>query len=316
MSTTSQSAATDPGRERLELAIDQVNSVVLGKQDSVELAFSCLLAGGHLLIEDIPGVGKTTLAQALAMTLGADYRRIQFTADLLPADILGVSVYRRDEERFEFHSGPIFAQLVLADEVNRATPKTQSALLEAMAESHVTIEGKTRELPEPFFVIATQNPLDTTGTFPLPDSQLDRFLLSLSLGYPDQTAERQLLVEGDKQKTLEQLQPCLDPESVLELQNLAHDIYVSESLLDYVQALLDCSRNYPGLRKGLSPRAGLALVRVARALALIRGRDFCVPEDVKQLFPALALHRLQTVDEETAVPPTIIAAILEQVAIP
>ncbi len=316
MSTTSKSAATNPSRERLDLAISQVNGVLLGKHEVVELAFSCLLAGGHLLIEDIPGVGKTTLAQALAVTLGADYRRIQFTADLLPADILGVSVYRRDQEHFEFHPGPIFAELVLADEVNRATPKTQSALLEAMAESQVTIEGKTRELPEPFFVIATQNPLDTTGTFPLPDSQLDRFLLSLSIGYPDKPAERQLLVEGDKQKTLKDMQPCLDPGSVLALQKLSLDIFVSEALLDYVQALLDCSRNYPGLRKGLSPRAGLALVRSAQALALIRGRDFCIPEDVKQLFPSLALHRLQTSEEEATSPPVIIEEILEQVAIP
>ncbi len=316
MSTNQQSAATNPSRERLNLAIDQVNNVLLGKSGAVELAFSCLIAGGHLLIEDIPGVGKTTLAQALAVTLGADYRRIQFTADLLPADILGVSVYRRDEERFEFHTGPIFAQLVLADEVNRATPKTQSALLEAMAESHVTIEGKTRELPKPFFVIATQNPLDTTGTFPLPDSQLDRFLLSLSLGYPDKAAERQLLRQGDKQATVKDLEPCLDPESVLLLQDLSAQIFISEALLDYVQALLDCSRKYPGLRKGLSPRAGLALIRCAQALAMIRGRDFCVPEDVKQLFPSLALHRLQTSEEEATPISGIIDDILEQVAIP
>jgi len=316
MSTNKQSVATSPTREQLLLAMDQVNGVLLGKQDAVELAFACLLAGGHLLIEDIPGVGKTTLAQALAVTLGADYRRIQFTADLLPADILGVSVYRRDEERFEFHTGPIFAQLVLADEVNRATPKTQSALLETMAESHVTIEGKTRELPKPFFVIATQNPLDTTGTFPLPDSQLDRFLLSLSLGYPDHSAERQLLIQGDKQATVQSLEPCLGPDSVLELQNLSAQIFVSEALLDYVQALLDCSRKFPGLRKGLSPRAGLALIRCAQALAMIRGRDFCVPEDVKQLFPSLALHRLQTSEEEASPAAKIIGDILEQVAIP
>ncbi len=316
MSTTRQSAATDPTRERLELAMKQVNSVLLGKHEVVELAFSCLLAGGHLLIEDIPGVGKTTLAQVLAVTLGADYRRIQFTADMLPADILGVSVYRRDEERFEFHPGPIFAQLVLADEVNRATPKTQSALLEAMAESHVTIEGKTRNLPSPFFVIATQNPLDTTGTFPLPDSQLDRFLLSLSIGYPDKAAERQLLVEGDKQKSVAELQPCLDSESVLYLQKLSEEIFVSAALLDYVQALLEFSRNYPGLRKGLSPRAGLALIRSAQSLAMIRGRDFCVPEDVKHLFPSLALHRLAPSEQEKSPTPKIIDEILEQVAIP
>ncbi len=298
------------------LAINQVNDILLGKEEAVELAFACLLAGGHLLIEDIPGVGKTTLAKALAVTLGADYRRIQFTADLLPADILGVSVYRRDLERFEFHSGPIFAQLVLVDEVNRATPKTQSALLEAMAESQVTIEGKTRELPKPFFVIATQNPVDTTGTFPLPDSQLDRFLLSLSLGYPDRDAERQLLIQGDKQAAVNELQPCLDPDALIVLQKLCTDIFVSGVLLDYVQALLDCSRKFPGLRKGLSPRAGLALIRCAQALAMIRGRDFCVPEDIKQLFPALALHRLQTSEEETSPVREIIDEMLEQVAIP
>lgn len=293
MSANEAAATTLELQPRLGAALDQVNALILGKSEQVELAFACLLARGHLLIEDLPGVGKTTLAQSLAITLGVDYQRIQFTADLLPADILGVSVYRRDQERFEFHPGPIFSQLVLADEVNRATPKTQSALLEAMAEQQVTIEGRSLALPEPFFVIATQNPLDAVGTFPLPDSQLDRFLLCISLGYPSAAAERQLLTEPNRQILLEQQSAAITPEAIAALQQAALKIHISDALLDYVQALIGHTRHHPELLTGLSPRAGLALVRVASALALVRGRDYCLPEDIQAVFPALARHRLQ-----------------------
>jgi len=316
MSTVSSKAVGGQLQDRLNRAIEQVNGVVFGKQEAVELAFSCLVAGGHLLIEDIPGVGKTTLAQALAVSVGADYSRIQFTSDLLPADILGVSVYRRDRENFKFHPGPIFSQLVLADEVNRATPKTQSALLEAMAEGHVTTEGETRPLPKPFFVIATQNPLDTVGTFPLPDSQLDRFLLSLSLGYPAPEAERRVLTEKDRQQYMTELTPQLNPVEMEALQELAQTIHVSEPLLDYVQDLIGATREHPHLKIGLSPRAGLALVRCCRALALIRGRGFVIPEDVKHLFPNLAYHRLLLSESETASIDSVIESILSSLAIP
>ncbi len=316
MSSIPNAASNAENRQRLADAISLVNRVVLGKADAVELAFACLLARGHLLIEDIPGVGKTTLAQALAKSIGADYHRIQFTSDLLPADILGVSVYRRDQERFEFHPGPIFSQLVLADEVNRATPKTQSALLEAMAESQVTIEGKTVALPKPFFVIATQNPLDTIGTFPLPDSQLDRFLLSLQLGYPDPAMERELLLSEDRQTMLDQLQAVLAPADIADLQQQAGGVHISEPLVAYVQALLDASRDHPDCAIGLSPRAGLALVRAAKALAMIDGRDFAIPEDIKRLFVPLARHRLQPRSAATEDAEGIARQLLDQVAIP
>ncbi len=279
-------------RERLAEAIDAVNDILLGKEQQVQLAFSCLLARGHLLIEDLPGVGKTTLSHALATVLGAHYQRIQFTADLMPADILGVSVYRRDREEFEFHPGPIFADLVLADEVNRATPKTQSALLEAMAEGQVTIEGRTHALPDPFFVIATQNPVDLVGTFPLPDSQLDRFLLSISLGFPEPAVERRLLMSESRSSLLRRTEVVLSLEDVKALQRDCDDVHVSEPLLDYVQALLAESRNSRWFEVGLSPRAGLALLRCARAHAFLEGRDFVAPEDVKTVFPGLARHRM------------------------
>lgn len=302
--------------ERLHQAIATVNDILLGKSHQVQLAFSCLLARGHLLIEDLPGVGKTTLAHALATVLGARYQRIQFTSDLMPADILGVSIYRRDEERFEFHPGPIFSELVLADEVNRATPKTQSALLEAMAEGQVTIEGQTHPLAQPFFVIATQNPLDLVGTFPLPDSQLDRFLLSIDLGYPDARVERTLLLAEDRNSLLAHTQAVLKPDEVLALQSDCDAIHVSEALLDYIQALLAETRNRRWFSNGLSPRAGIALLHCARAHAFINGRDFTAPEDLKAVFPALARHRLglprgsdSTVDEQ-------LQALLGQVAVP
>lgn len=290
--TASRQAGTQDLKEQLDGAIDLVNQILMGKQQAVQLAFSCLLARGHLLIEDVPGVGKTTLAHALAVVTGTRYQRIQFTSDLLPADILGVSIYRRDLEHFEFHPGPIFAELILADEVNRATPKTQSALLEAMAEGQVTIEGNTKALPKPFFVVATQNPLDLVGTFPLPDSQLDRFLLSFSLGFPAPQVERELLISKDRNELLAETSASLSPADIVELQDRCESVHVSDALLDYVQALLSETRNSRWFESGLSPRAGLALLRCTRAYAYIDNRTFATPEDVQTVFPALARHRV------------------------
>ena len=276
----------------LSAALRQVNRVVFGKAAQVKLAFACVLAGGHLLIEDLPGVGKTTLAHALAATLGLSFARIQFTADLLPSDILGVGIYERADGSFKFHPGPLFAQLVLADEINRATPKAQSALLEAMAEHQVTVDGATHSLPEPFFVVATQNPLDLAGTFALPDSQLDRFMLRIGLDYPDHEAERALLAAEDRRELIAQLAPCLDGVRVVALREATTRVLASPALIDYVQALLVASRRHADIRIGLSPRAGLALLRAARAYALIDGRDYAVPEDVQAVFAAVAAHRL------------------------
>ena len=303
-------------RERLHDAMRVVNSILLGKSSQVELAFSCLLAQGHLLIEDLPGVGKTTLAHALATVLGAKYQRIQFTSDLLPADILGVSVYRRDQETFEFHPGPIFSELILADEVNRATPKTQSALLEAMAEGQVTIEGQTHILHVPFFVIATQNPLDLAGTFPLPDSQLDRFLLSITLGFPEPEVERELLTAENRATMLKSTRPVLSPGDVLALQGQCQRIHVSEALLDYIQALLSETRNSRWFETGLSPRAGIALLHCGRALAFIMGRDFVTPDDIKRVFPALARHRMTVPHGMEISVEKQISELVSQVAIP
>ncbi len=302
--------------DRLREAVDTVNSIVMGKRQQVKLAFSCLLAGGHLLIEDLPGVGKTTLAHALAAVIGVRYQRIQFTSDLLPADILGVSIYRRDLEKFEFHPGPIFAQLVLADEINRATPKSQSALLEAMAEGQVTIEGQTHALPRPFFVIATQNPLDLGGTFPLPDSQLDRFLLSISLGFPEPEVERELLTARDRLLVLRDTRPIISPHDVLLLSQDCTKVHVSPALLDYVQALLAGTRNNCWFVTGLSPRAGIAMLHCSKAYAFLEGRDFAIPEDVKAIFPSLARHRMSVPHGmETSVNEQI-SDLLNQVAIP
>ena len=267
--TATTSAAA---RARIHAVIAAAERVVFGKTTAIRLALACLLARGHLLIEDLPGVGKTTLAHLLARLLGLDFQRIQFTSDLLPADILGVYVYQRDTATFKFHHGPIFTHIVLADEINRATPRAQSALLEAMEERQVTIENETHILPQPFFVIATQNPTDQVGTFPLPESQLDRFLMCLSLGYPDRRAERALLTAPDRRAALAQLQPVLDHAALANLQAQADGVHVSDALLDYVQDLLDYSRRAPAFTCGLSPRAGLALVRAARAWALIDGR--------------------------------------------
>ena len=301
---------------RLLEARAAVNAILLGKDKQVGLAFCCLLARGHLLIEDVPGVGKTTLAHALARVIGSDYQRIQFTSDLLPADILGVSIYKRDRDEFEFHPGPIFSQVILADEVNRATPKTQSALLEGMAEGQVTIENKTHILPSPFFVMATQNPLDLVGTYPLPDSQLDRFLLSFSLGYPDPVAERELLITEDRARVLDRTTAMLSPEDVKALQDDCESIHVSENLLDYIQALLQETRDERWFETGLSPRAGLALLRASRALAFLENRDFVTPEDVKTIFPGLARHRLSPTSGFSQSPDEQIGELLGQVPIP
>ena len=289
-------AAGDVMRARLAGVINTAEQVVFGKSAEIRLALACLLARGHLLIEDLPGVGKTTLAHLLARLMGVEFKRIQFTSDLLPADVLGVYVYERDTARFTFHPGPIFTPMVLADEINRATPRAQSALLEAMEERQVTIENQTHALPRPFLVIATQNPNDQIGTFPLPESQLDRFLMCISLGYPDRRAERALLSASDRRVALSELAPVLNQADLLALQDKVDGVHISEALLDYVQDLLDYSRRAPQLRCGLSPRAGLALLRAARAWALIDGRNHVGPDDIQAVLPSVAVHRLRASD--------------------
>ncbi|PKM42799.1 MAG: AAA family ATPase [Gammaproteobacteria bacterium HGW-Gammaproteobacteria-1] len=300
----------------LNQVVAQAGQVIVGKEHPIRLALACLLARGHLLIEDLPGVGKTTLAHVLATTLGLRFNRIQFTSDLLPADILGVAVYERESGEFRFHPGPIFAQLILADEVNRATPKTQSALLEAMEEHQVTSEGETRPLPEPFFVIATQNPANQIGTFPLPESQLDRFLMRIELGYPDARAERSLLAGRDRRELLTELRPVMSPEQLVQAQTQARNVTVSPALLDYVQALLEYSRRSPHFLTGLSPRAGLALLAGARAWALLSGRDYALPEDVQAVLPQVVGHRLQQVQADGARGSVALAAWFDEVAVP
>lgn len=296
-------------------AVQQVNSVLLGKTAAVRMAFACFLAGGHLLIEDLPGVGKTTLAHALAATLDLSFQRIQFTSDLLPSDIIGVSVYERDQSAFKFHPGPLFAQLILADEINRATPKTQSALLEAMAEGQVTVDGITHELAEPFFVVATQNPLDLAGTFALPDSQLDRFMLRISLDYPDAQAERALLMAADRRSMIAHLRPQLDVAQIARLCASAAQVLASPALIDYIQALLAASRSHAEIRVGLSPRAGLALLRAARAYALLEGRVYVLPEDVQAVFVATAAHRLTPASASQASRNDLAGQLLDAVAV-
>ena len=263
---------------RLNRLLEAANQIILGKDHEIRLALACVIARGHLLIEDVPGVGKTTLAHTLAQLMGLQFQRIQFTSDLLPADIIGVSIFDRDTSAFRFHPGPVFAQLVLADEINRASPKTQSALLEAMGERQVTADGNTFDLPEPFFVIATQNPAHQVGTFPLPESQLDRFLLRIRLGYPDPLAERALLMGEDRRSLLERHTPALEADDLIALQHAARSVHVAERLIDYVQALLSATRHDAELSAGLSPRAGLGLLSVARAWALMQGRDHVLPE--------------------------------------
>ena len=307
MTVRSASQAT-PTSARLAQVLAQLGRIVVGKDDPLRLALACLLARGHLLIEDIPGVGKSTLAQALAQTLGLKYSRIQFTSDLLPADVLGVSIYDERSQAFRFHQGPIFSSVVLADEINRAPPKTQSALLEAMEERQVSMDGQTRKLPDPFFVIATQNPIEQIGAYPLPESQLDRFLMAIELGYPDPAAERELLAGGDRRGRIGESTPLADPATLADWQREASGIHVAPALLDYVQALLAASRGQlgtgagngaggagngdAGARRGLSPRAGLMLLSAARAHAMIAARPMVLPEDVQAVFASVAGHRL------------------------
>jgi len=280
-------------KARTDRVIEALNGILLGKDHQVRLALCGLLAKGHLLIEDIPGMGKTTLSHALAKVMGLTYKRIQFTNDLLPADVLGFSMYDKAAGSLIFHPGPIFSQVVLADEINRASPRTQSALLEAMEERQVSIEGETRPLPKPFFVIATQNPIEQGGTYPLPESQLDRFLMRIRLGYPDPRAERELLEGEDRRALTDRLATFLSDEDLQELQQAVEEITTSPALLDYVQRLLEQSRRMPGLVYGLSPRAGLGLVRAAKAWALMNGRSHVLPDDIQAVFPAVAEHRLE-----------------------
>jgi MoxR-like ATPase len=305
---------TDALHTALKSAQQQVNSLVLGKSQEVRLAFVALLSGGHLLIEDLPGLGKTTLAHALAATLGLGFQRVQFTSDLLPADVLGVSVYDAQSRQFQFHPGPVFTHVLLADEINRAPPRTQSALLEAMAEHQVTLDGMTRPLPDPFYVIATQNPVGLSGTYPLPDSQLDRFLLRLTLGYPNAESERALLAGDDRRELIARTEPLLSSDDVLALRTAVNQVHASAALVDYVQALMARSRQHPGVRVGLSPRAGIALLRAARAYALLLGRRHVLPEDVQALFSAVAAHRL-VAEAEASSTAALAKSILHAVAV-
>ena len=283
--------------QKIKAVLKQLNTVMVGKPSQVQDGVVCLLAGGHLLIEDVPGVGKTTLAHALARTFGLQFARVQFTADLMPSDLSGVSVYDRGREAFVFHPGPVFAQLLLADEINRASPKTQSALLEAMEEKQVTVEGETRPLPWPFFVIATQNPHDQLGTYALPESQLDRFLMRISLGYPERAAERELLAGNGRRDMLDRLPAVLSAEDLAALQEAVGRVHVAEPLLDYVQDLMAATRSGRWFLQGLSPRAGIALMRAARAQALISGRDYVAPDDVQAILPQCVAHRMIPVSD-------------------
>jgi MoxR-like ATPase len=284
MTTTLQS--------RLARLKAQISTIIVGKAAQVDDAIACLLAGGHLLIEDVPGVGKTTLAHVLAVSLGLKFARVQFTADLMPSDLVGVSVYERAREAFVFHPGPVFAQVLLADEINRAGPKTQSALLEAMEEQQVSVDGQTRLLPQPFFVIATQNPGDQLGTYALPESQLDRFLMCITLGYPDAKSERELLAGMDRREALARLQAVMTPVELIDTMNEVRRVHASEPLLDYLQALIAATRSGQWFVEGLSPRAGIGVLRLARARALIAERDFVSPDDVQAILPQAIAHRL------------------------
>jgi MoxR-like ATPase len=301
-------------KTRIEALVSQVSEIIVGKEDTIRLAIACLLARGHLLIEDVPGVGKTTLSHALARSLGLHFRRIQFTSDLLPADILGNSIFDRDQQRFTFHAGPLFSQVVLIDEVNRATPKTQSALLEAMEENHITIDGITHPLPAPFFVMATQNPQHQIGTFPLPESQLDRFLMRIELGVPDRAAERTMLLGLDRRDLLRNVQPVLTSEALSDIQRSAREVHASSVLLDYLQDLLDASRRRH--RTGLSPRAGLSLLHASQAWALMQGRDMVLPEDLQAVGVAVMGHRLgQDLETNVESGRALARALLKEVAV-
>jgi len=311
--TTTSTAAM---QKSVTNAINKIESIIVGKPQQIKLAVCCLLSSGHCLIEDLPGVGKTTLSHALARVFGLEFSRIQFTSDLLPADILGVSIFNPQSQQFNFHPGAIFSNCVLADEMNRATPKTQSALLEAMEERQITIDGTTRQLNEPFFVIGTQNPLDQSGTFPLPESQLDRFMMKLNLGYPDEKAERALLSGQSRQLLLQNLQPVISTEELLTLQKAVDAVHVSEALLDYVQLLVRLTRDQQQFAFGLSPRAALSLLKAARSWALMNGRDFVEPGDIKDVFSAISCHRLIAAEQHSNSVINLIKKLLEQAAIP
>ena len=301
---------------KLGKLLDQLNTVIVGKSDQVRDCVACLLAGGHLLIEDVPGVGKTTLAHGLSRSFGLRFSRVQFTADLMPADLVGVSIYERGSESFVFHAGPVFAQVLLADEINRASPKTQSALLEAMEEKQVTVEGETRPLPEPFFVIATQNSHDQLGTYALPESQLDRFLMRISLGYPDRAAERSLLAGTDRRNLLDALQAVFTPADLASLQQQVLQVHAADPLLNYLQDLIAATRNGRWFLQGLSPRAGIAVLRAAKAQALLSGRDYVAPDDVQAILPQTTAHRLIPVGDAGRGSVEQVRAMLEAVPLP
>ena len=303
-------------KEKLAALLVQLNTVIVGKPVQVSDCVACLLAGGHLLIEDVPGVGKTTLAHALSRSFGLQFSRVQFTADLMPSDLSGVSIYERGKETFVFHPGPIFAQVLLADEINRASPKTQSALLEAMEEKQVTVEGETRSLPSPFFVIATQNPHDQLGTFALPESQLDRFLMRISLGYPDRAAERELLNGRDRREMMEGMEGTLSAIELQSLQRQVMAVHAADPLLDYVQELVAATRSGRWFLQGLSPRAGIAVVRAAKAQALLSGRNYVAPDDVQAILPQTVAHRLIPVGDAGRGPVEQVRAMVEAVSLP
>jgi len=300
-------------QEQIDEAVAEVGRLLLGKEEQIRLALCCLLARGHLLIEDLPGMGKTTLSHALASVLGLSYNRIQFTSDLLPADILGVSVFERDSNSFTFHPGPVFAQVLLADEINRTTPRTQSALLEAMGEGQVTVEGETRPLPDPFFVIATQNPIHQSGTYPLPESQLDRFLMRIELGYPDPRAERQMFTRDAQALSADQLKACLPLATIQAIRAKVDQVHASENLLDYLQRLVAYTRNSAEFAFGLSPRGALALLQCARTWALMSGREHMVPEDLQKVLPAVAAHRLVPTSDHASDSSALIRELLANV---
>ncbi len=303
-------------KEKLQALLNQLNTVIVGKPAQVRDCVACLLAGGHLLIEDVPGVGKTTLAHALSRSFGLQFSRVQFTADLMPSDLSGVSIYERQKENFVFHPGPVFAQVLLADEINRASPKTQSALLEAMEEKQVTVEGATRPLPVPFFVIATQNPHDQLGTYALPESQLDRFHMRISLGYPDRAAEHELLRGNDRREMVEKLSPLLAPHDLLELQQQVQKVHAAEPLLNYLQDLIAATRSGRWFLQGLSPRAGIAVMRAARAQAFLDGRDYVAPDDIAAVLPQTTAHRLIPVSDAGRGAVEQVRAMLDAVPLP